>query len=296
MVAGFTAYIVGFVLPRAGVYEFALDAMLGETSVYVGALMKALPVLLLSLDAWSAASSVDRVSPSANTFARYISFGLALGSIGDVCLDLGDAFFQLGLVSFLMGHVWYCAASVHDGAKQSVLAAIPFAAVVCGLLYVLIPEVEDALKVPVLVYAATIGVMGYLAVVRASSVSGASYAVGVVGALLFMVSDAILAVGRFKFKDALPYTKLAVMLTYYAAQYFSCWSATSLCYAASAAVGADKKEASVPAASPKKATPAISDKRTRTAEKEKEAETGPTTPGTPAPASGAGSAGARKRK
>lgn len=46
---------------------------------------------------------------SVQTYARYIAYGLFLGCIGDIFLDVEQvkpAAFLPGLVAFLLGHIW----------------------------------------------------------------------------------------------------------------------------------------------------------------------------------------------
>jgi uncharacterized membrane protein YhhN len=71
-------------------------------------------------------------------------------------------------------------------------------------------------RVPVAVYVSVIAIMGWRAAARAGPAPALSGALALAGALLFMVSDGLLAVDRF----ARPFRAgdAAVMTTYYAAQ------------------------------------------------------------------------------
>jgi uncharacterized membrane protein YhhN len=72
------------------------------------------------------------------------------------------------------------------------------------------------MQIPVALYTAAITVMVISAILRSDSVR--AYPWVVAGVLLFMVSDGVLAVG--KFREALPSQHYIVMLTYMLAQYF----------------------------------------------------------------------------
>ena len=110
------------------------------------------------------------------------------------------------------------------------------------LVYVLLPGLTPDLLIPVPVYACVIGTMAYTAAVRVRVERG-GYLPGLLGALLFVCSDAILALGEFGPSNMrLAQTKLWVMVTYYAAQFFIAVAATHAPTSFSAS--AERKKAS----------------------------------------------------
>ena len=149
--------------------------------------------------------------------------GLILGAAGDVLLQCMDCrpkdrerFFRAGLGAFLIGHVFYIVAFALLGRVTGwavLLAAVLFAA----LLLLQFPARMDlkGQKVPVYAYAAVISVMTAFAVL--SFGAGARGALVGLGGILFLVSDAILALIFFSpiREKALPTWNL---ITYYAAQ------------------------------------------------------------------------------
>lgn len=149
--------------------------------------------------------------------------GLILGAAGDVLLQLMDCrpkdrepFFRAGLGAFLIGHVFYIVAFALLGRVTGwavLLAAVLFAA----LFLLQFPARMDlkGQKVPVYAYAAVISVMTAFAVL--SFGAGARGALVGLGGILFLVSDAILALIFFSpiREKALPTWNL---ITYYAAQ------------------------------------------------------------------------------
>lgn len=149
--------------------------------------------------------------------------GLILGAAGDVLLQLMDCrpkdrepFFRAGLGAFLIGHVFYIVAFALLGRVTGwavLLAAVLFAA----LFLLQFPARMDlkGQKVPVYAYAAVISVMTAFAVL--SFGAGARGALVGLGGLLFLVSDAILALIFFSpiREKSLPTWNL---ITYYAAQ------------------------------------------------------------------------------
>ena len=149
--------------------------------------------------------------------------GLILGAAGDVLLQFMDCrpkdrepFFRAGLGAFLIGHVFYIVAFALLGRVTGwavLLAAVLFAA----LFLLQFPARMDlkGQKVPVYAYAAVISVMTAFAVL--SFGAGARGALVGLGGILFLVSDAILALIFFSpiREQALPTWNLS---TYYAAQ------------------------------------------------------------------------------
>lgn len=149
--------------------------------------------------------------------------GLILGAAGDVLLQFMDCrpkdrepFFRAGLGAFLIGHVFYIVAFALLGRVTGwavLLAAVLFAA----LFLLQFPARMDlkGQKVPVYAYAAVISVMTAFAVL--SFGAGARGALVGLGGILFLVSDAILALIFFSplREKSLPTWNLT---TYYAAQ------------------------------------------------------------------------------
>ncbi|MBP7585558.1 MAG: lysoplasmalogenase [Spirochaetes bacterium] len=147
-------------------------------------------------------------------FSRNVIIGLAFGVAGDVYL-LGTSVashFLPGLISFLIGHVFYIVAFSDRKAPLNRKAAIAVAVAGAGALAVLVPSLmrrSPSLAVPVLIYAAVILVMVYFGVTRGVAVLAA-------GAILFAVSDSLLAFNRFV--KAVSWLSPVIWLTYYAGQ------------------------------------------------------------------------------
>lgn len=148
---------------------------------------------------------------------------------GDVFLlfDGGtSSFFLFGLVSFLIGHVLYILSYRYFRWRdtrhallgtQKVRFALPILLAGTGLVVVLYPSLGD-LKIPVMIYALVLTLMVLNAVFRYGRTSSASFWYAFVGAVLFMISDSLLAIN--KFMNPLPQASLLIMLSYMGAQYF----------------------------------------------------------------------------
>ena len=151
------------------------------------------------------------------TFARWITAGIALSVIGDVALlGNGDRAFMLGLVAFLLAHVAYVIAflGVAVWSPHVAIAAVVIVAASVLLLRA-IWEGAAGLHAATIAYAAVISAM----VVSAWATVGgpllmAPYAA--VGAVLFYISDASLALNRFR--RPLPHSALLAMGVYWLGQ------------------------------------------------------------------------------
>lgn len=147
-----------------------------------------------------------------------LAAGLALSAIGDLALSRpGDRAFLIGMLGFAAAHLiyawmFYAGGLVPLGGWQS-LALVPVIGVALWLGPVFAAK-AGALALPVFVYVGIIGVMGATAVMQPM---GAGQVIALIGALLFMASDAIL--GQEKFLNRhWPGQGLAIWGLYYAAQ------------------------------------------------------------------------------
>jgi uncharacterized membrane protein YhhN len=146
---------------------------------------------------------------------------------GDVLLmyQQAEIFFMLGLTSFLIGHVLYIFAYRKFRFRESINLllptqkiryALPIILAGTGLVTVLYPFL-GGLKVPVMIYALVITIMTLQALFRFGFTNTRSFALILIGALLFMTSDSLLAIN--KFMTPLPFASLCIMATYIAAQF-----------------------------------------------------------------------------
>jgi len=148
-----------------------------------------------------------------------ITLGVSLlfSSLGDVFLGLGDdRWFVFGLGSFLIAHLLYIALFVRHwptpfaaSLKQKLLAVmlIAFSLAMFAWLW---PGLGD-LKIAVAAYLCALIGMGVTA-----TFARFSGRLIVAGALLFILSDSMIAVG--KFKSPVAYSHYLIWATYYIAQ------------------------------------------------------------------------------
>lgn len=151
-----------------------------------------------------------------------VTVGLTFSLAGDVFLMWPQHHFVKGLVCFLVAHVCYAVAFWSPGVWPASLGrAVPFAVVASILCAILAPGLGP-LKGPVAVYAAALSVMAWQAAERAcAGAAGGSLACP--GALLFLLSDSVLALDRFRWPFR--WAEAVVLATYYAAQWLIATSA-----------------------------------------------------------------------
>jgi uncharacterized membrane protein YhhN len=137
--------------------------------------------------------------------------------LGDVFLMLPDCalYFQLGLGSFLIMQLSYIRLFAKQASEEAWVPAYarkPLAGVIIyvfSFLAFLNPHLVSGMKIPVTLYAFALGAMLYFAVrLRNQQI--------VWGAFLFVVSDSVLAFGKFYY--SFPGISTVVMSTYIVAQ------------------------------------------------------------------------------
>ncbi len=164
----------------------------------------------------TAALVVAAWSGGPGAYPRSITLGLALSLAGDVLL-IPEGLFVFGLVAFLLAHLAYLFAFT----RAARLAArwLPFvvvAAIAVAIVAKLWGGLPPALRVAVLAYVAVLGAMCAQAITVALVTGTPRARLAALGGVLFLVSDALLAINRFHTPLAL--APLLVLGTYYPAQ------------------------------------------------------------------------------
>ena len=158
------------------------------------------------------------------TYKWLIVAGLILCLAGDIFLMLPPRYFLAGLGSFLAGHWFYIAAFTLDGISLTWWLLLPLL-IYGGFVYTLLHPHLGKMRWPVIVYIIFILLMAWAALGRWSTVGSYSAALAVAGAILFVISDSVLALDRFRQK--FPAARLVVLSTYWAAQWLIAYSVLS---------------------------------------------------------------------
>jgi uncharacterized membrane protein YhhN len=158
---------------------------------------------------------------SSQTFPAWrhlVTMALVFSWAGDVFLISAD-WFVAGLASFLVAHVFYIAAYQKTGAGDGhlqPLVVLLFALYGGFLLWFIYPGLH-AMKAPVITYALVLLGMGVWAFKRRRGTNATSFWLVATGAVLFVLSDSLIAVNRFA--SAVPAERILVMSIYLTAQY-----------------------------------------------------------------------------
>ncbi len=171
-------------------------------------------LLVLILFYWKQNSAVS-TTPSKLVFGA-----LTCSLLGDILLmfvDQSEHFFTLGLVSFLTAHILYILVFLkrRNNHKKSILFSVILLAYGSVLFYLLKDNLGDMLM-PVIMYMLVILSMAISAFLRQGMVSKESFILVFMGAILFMISDSLLALN--KFYEPLPFSNISIMFTYAFAQ------------------------------------------------------------------------------
>jgi uncharacterized membrane protein YhhN len=167
------------------------------------------------------------VSVKWNTSTALVLVAIVFSFLGDTFLmydSLDQLYFMLGLGSFLLAHVFYAIAygrHVFDLADsplanvQMIRMATPVILAGTGLVVILYPVLGD-LRAPVIVYALVLMFMVLKALFRYHKTSTTSFFMVFAGAVLFMISDSLLAIN--KFLQPIAGSAFLIMGTYITAQ------------------------------------------------------------------------------
>lgn len=207
----------------------------GALALAAAALLAILGALMRSrgqLDAWTLAHWIGKPLATAVLVAlvwrhggdapprlrRGVLAGLACSLLGDVLLMLSPRLFVGGLLAFLAAHLFYLRAFTADTRLFARPLALALLAGVGGLVLAFLwSGLAPGLRVPVLAYVAVLVAMAAQAAARWRVHPGARAGMAAAGGLLFVVSDSLLAIDRFRTPIAA--APLWVLGTYWAAQW-----------------------------------------------------------------------------
>lgn len=171
---------------------------------------KPIPVLMMAL--------YLLLLPGKRSFQWLVIIGLLFGMTGDILLEYSPDTFLFGLIAFLLGHIFYIIAFLSD-CRRPVLVVAVFAYLYGLAVYSVLQAGHlGDMALPVMVYLLVITTMAWRAAARyeAPGVDHASAKAGVAGAVLFIISDTLLAISLFV--APFPLSGVIVIITYWLAQ------------------------------------------------------------------------------
>ncbi|XP_078661681.1 lysoplasmalogenase TMEM86A-like [Branchiostoma floridae x Branchiostoma belcheri] len=195
-------------------YILWLDA---DKPTLFSALIKCLPVLSLCVFVLLHGMSLSDM----HTYARRILGGLVFSALGDAFLiwqHIDGIYFIYGMVMFAIAHVLYIVSFGFSPLRLPVGAAL--LGVAAGMYALLYPGLHGVYSVLVGVYILLLWLMLWRGMARLQVFSTDLWTwtklCACVGALLFIISDTLLGVNKFRLP--IPYNRALIMTTYYAAQ------------------------------------------------------------------------------
>lgn len=149
---------------------------------------------------------------------KNVAYALFLGASGDLLLELGPRTFVMGAAAFFLGHLLYIHALHRETTALHPVRALPGLVFAGGMVAILWPEVDPSLGAGFVVYGLALAGVLFRAAARIGSpkVDPLWARLGLLGAMVFAVSDAVLAIDRFH--TPIAGARFIVILTYWAAQ------------------------------------------------------------------------------
>ncbi len=173
-------------------------------------LTRILPHLALLAFAWQQTRASD-ITPGAKLPPRFwLILGLTACTAADFVIRRPQGFIS-GIYGFLLAQLAFITAFSRMTPKWRAPLAVPFVGYAAALVAFLWPSLGD-FRGPVVVYGAVIALMGWRAWVTGSRTLQA-------GALLFMLSDSLLALEKFGTPEegAYHFLRIPIILTYWGA-------------------------------------------------------------------------------
>lgn len=145
---------------------------------------------------------------------------------GDLLLAFdGAQYFLWGMLGFMVTHIcnsiyFYSMHSLQVTKSKIALLALLFLSIICSIVIFIIKDNAGSFFIPIIIYMILIAVMAILASNLADSpiYKQTSIQYFIPGAILFIMSDGLLAINKFNLQD--PSLDIFVMLTYGLAQLF----------------------------------------------------------------------------
>jgi uncharacterized membrane protein YhhN len=152
------------------------------------------------------------------SYRTLIMAGLACSVIGDILPLLSEGNFPASLGVFLAVHLCYIGAFWPGvGLRGAWIARLVYVTLGVAMVAALWPVLGPLLRVAIAVYAALIVMMAGQAAGRWAVLKTPGARSAAVGAVVFLVSDGLLALDRFRAQ--FPGARIAVLGTYYLAQW-----------------------------------------------------------------------------
>jgi len=149
-----------------------------------------------------------------------ISLALLFSLLGDILLlftGQSENYFISGLLAFLLAHIFYTIQFSWERNKDlNILKPLVPLLIFGGLFFYFLKDNLGNMLLPVSVYMTVILMMAFFAFLRKGKAPYKSFELVFTGAILFLISDATLAID--KFHSPVPFSGILIMATYGLAQ------------------------------------------------------------------------------
>jgi uncharacterized membrane protein YhhN len=186
------------------------------------------PLLITSLAVWFYLETKSKKT----LFRKLILLALLFSVGGDTLLMFVENdpdkqhFFLFGLGSFFVTHIFYMSAFIKYPSDQAGLVirqkwwAAVFAIYLAFFNWFLLPDVPAEMQIPVLVYSIAIMLMLLACLNLNGKIPSEVFLIIFSGAFLFMISDTIIALNKFKGEDySIPFARIFIMAFYLFGQF-----------------------------------------------------------------------------
>jgi uncharacterized membrane protein YhhN len=155
--------------------------------------------------------------PPSSRYKFAIIAGLLFSLVGDIFLMLPMDLFIAGLISFLIAHLIYTYAFRSGRPWRFKFVAMLLFAIYGVIIYVILLPGLNGMAIPVAAYVVVILTMAWQAWDQWGQVRSRWALLAFIGALLFVISDSILALN--KFGEPFGAARALTLTTYYSAQW-----------------------------------------------------------------------------
>ena len=202
---------------------FLISSVANLLGVYLGwhilaVCAKPLIVSSLALHCWA----LLRENSVGGSGLLFLMLAMAFGTLGDILLIFnGQGFFLAGLLAFLVGHFFYFLTIDYSVIKPAPVLSLRMLLLYALMSFMIVTAqqfgVKGFLGMCVSVYACAFAFCVHAAIMAAVDTKSRNYLWTIVGYVLFIISDSILATGAFT-DIKIPKRGFLVMLTYILAQ------------------------------------------------------------------------------
>ncbi len=210
------------------------------------------PLLMPLLAVWF---TLETLRVTHTSFRKWVLTALLFATLGDVLLMLVEGsnmeftLFLSGLSAFLVTQLCYNLGFVrfpnYSKGKlvKSPWLGVPFFALWLGMLIYLWPELDGLMRIAITLYSVIIITMAANAFNLLGRTDQKMALIIGVGALLFVLSDSLIAINKFKANVELPSPRLFIMSTYILGQFLIVWGSAKILKLSPGSVDARPTEA-----------------------------------------------------